>query len=118
MKKKHKDSGIPSNMLYERVNDSPVLGSKDFLQFDQPIIANENNEWTWMEYYGSGVDISNHPLKDRCNMHGCAECKSENVKVIYGKWCVSTHSGDAYYDYEIICEDCGRFTARSYNEND
>jgi len=105
-------------MLYERVNDSPVLGPEDFKNLDQPIIANEDNEWTWMEYYGSGVDISNHPLKDRCNMHGCAECKSENVKVIYGKWCVSTASGDAYFDYEIVCEEWGKFTARSYNEND
>ena len=76
------------------------------------------SESNWMEYYGSGVDIEDHPLKDRCNMHGCAECKSDNVKVIYGKWCVSTHSGDSYFDYEVVCEDCGKFTARSFNEND
>ncbi|MBN2227951.1 MAG: hypothetical protein JW779_00035 [Candidatus Thorarchaeota archaeon] len=94
------------------------MGSKDFRQLEQPLIPNESNEWTWMEYIGSGVEIAGHPLKDRCNMRGCAACESENVRVIYGKWCVSAHSGDAYYDYEIVCLDCGKFTARSYNEND
>jgi hypothetical protein len=69
-------------MLYERVNDSPVLCSKEYSEFEQAIIPNEKNDWTWSEYYGSGIVIENHPLKKHCNMRGCAECKSEKVKVI------------------------------------
>ena len=106
-------------MLYERVNDSPVLASKDYkTQYDKPIVPSEDNEWVWMEFFGSGVHINEHPLESKCNMYGCGECKSDNVQVIYGKWCVSVHSGDAYWDYEVACSDCGKYTARSFSEND
>ncbi len=105
-------------MLYERVNDSPVLASKDYLtNLDKPVYPNDSNEGTWMEFFGTGVPMSEHPLEGYCNFYGCGECKSDNVKVIYGKWCVSTSSGDAYWDYEIVCEDCGKFTARSFSDN-
>jgi len=30
---------------------------------------------------------------------------------------VAGHSGDAYYDYEIVCKHCKYFTAFSYAEN-
>ena len=106
-------------MLYERVNDHPVLAPQNYTEcYEQPIIENPKNEWTWCEYYGTGVPIKGHPLAGKVNLYGCAECKSDNVTVIYAKWCVSTISGDAYWDYEIKCEDCGKFTARSFNEND
>ncbi len=105
-------------MLYERVNDSPALGSKTYLEFEESLMENPRNDYDWCEYYGSGVPIDGHPLKRQCRMRGCAECESDNVKVIYAKWCVSVHSGDSYYDYEVVCADCGKFTARSYNEND
>lgn len=106
-------------MLYERITDSPSLISKEFeTEYSDPLIENNKNDGTWREYYGTGVTINAHPLRDYINMKGCGECKSTNVKVIYGKWCVSTASGDVYWDYEIACLDCGRFTARSFNEND
>ncbi|MFW9768713.1 MAG: hypothetical protein ACFFF9_03305 [Candidatus Thorarchaeota archaeon] len=106
-------------MLYERVTDSPSFVPEDYASaYGQHIIENTKNDWTWREYYGTGVLIENHPLKDHINFRGCGECKSDNVKVIYGMWCVSTASGDAYWDSEIVCEDCGKFTARSFNEND
>ena len=95
------------------------MASKDYkTQFDKELVPNEDNEGIWMEFFGTGIPINEHPLENRCNMHGCGECKSDNVKVIYGKWCVSTHSGDAYWDYEIACGECGKFTARSFSEND
>ena len=106
-------------MLYERVTDTPSLVSDDYeSEHPEPIMENSRNDWTWREYYGTGVSMENHPLKDHINFYGCGECESENVKVIYGSWSVSTASGDAYWDYEIICGDCGKFTARSFNEND
>ncbi|MFW9787216.1 MAG: hypothetical protein ACFFE2_09720 [Candidatus Thorarchaeota archaeon] len=102
-------------MLYERTNDSPILGS---LEYSEPIIERDNNDYTSREYHGSGVPIEEHPLKEYINMKGCGVCESSNVKVIYGQWSVSTASGDVYWDYEIACMDCGKFTARSFNEND
>lgn len=107
------------NMLYERITDSPSLVSEEYeKEFDEPILENSNNDWQWSEYFGTGVAIEAHPLKDAIKMSGCGECESSDVKVIYGRWCVSTASGDVYWDYEIVCNDCGKFTARSFNEND
>ncbi|MFW9794295.1 MAG: hypothetical protein ACFFEE_08335 [Candidatus Thorarchaeota archaeon] len=106
-------------MLYERVTDSPSLVPDEYeTEYDEPIIANDDNEGIWREYYGTGVKIEDHPLKDYINMSGCGECENTDVNVIYGKWCVSTASGDVYWDYEIVCSNCGKFTARSFNEND
>jgi hypothetical protein len=106
-------------MLYERITDIPSFVCEDYAsQHPEPIIEDSQNDWTEREYYGSGISVENHPLKSHINFNGCGECESENVKVIYSRWCVSTASGDAYWDYEIICENCGKFTARSFNEND
>ncbi len=105
-------------MFYERVSDSPNIASKNYIELSDAITPNEDNEWTWMEYTGRGIEIAEHPLRERLNMHGCANCSSDNVLVIYAKWCVSTASGDAYWDYEIVCTDCTKFTARSFSEND
>ena len=106
-------------MLYETVEDTPRIASKDFATiYNEPLIADENNDWLGMVFRGSGISVDDHPLKERMNMRGCGACSSDNVKVIYAQWSVSPHSGDSYWDYEIICADCGKFTARSFNEND
>ena len=106
-------------MLYETVTDEPRIASKDYATaFSEPLIPEEDNDWIAMVFRGSGISIDEHPLKGRANMYGCGECKSDNVLVIYGQWSVSTHSGDAYWDYEIVCGDCGKFTARSFSDND
>ncbi len=106
-------------MLYETVTEVPRIASKDYAsRFSEPLIPDGNNDWIGMIYRGSGVSIEEHPLSGRMNMHGCGECKSSNVLVIYAQWSVSTASGDAYWDYEIVCGDCGKFTARSFSEND
>jgi hypothetical protein len=104
-------------MLYETVTDTPRIASPDYMKMEKPIEPDEGNEWTWMQYTGSGVSISDHPLNNRCHMRGCGDCESGNVIVIFGRWCVSTASGDEYWDYEIRCNDCGKFTARSFSEN-
>lgn len=106
-------------MLYERVTDTPSFVPQGYeTEFFEPITPNKDNEMVWREFYGTGIQIEEHPLNDHINFYGCGECESPNVKVIYGKWCVSTASGDAYWDYEIVCKSCGKFTARSFNEND
>ena len=106
-------------MLYEEITDIPRFAPKNWMdEYAEPIAPHEDNEWTSMEYAGTGVSLDKHPLNDRIWMKGCGNCEGENVKVIYAHWCVSTASGDAYWDYEIICEDCGKYTSRSFNEND
>ena len=108
-----------TRLLYERVTDAPTFVPQGYeTEFSEPIMPNEDNEMVWREFYGTGIPIEEHPLKSHINFYGCGVCKSSNVKVIYGKWCVSTASGDAYWDYEIACKSCGKFTARSFNEND
>jgi hypothetical protein len=106
-------------MLYERVTDSPSFVSKEYeTEYKSPLIPNERNEGIWQEFYGTGIPIDGHPLERHINFGDCGACESSNVKVIYATWSVSTASGDSYWDAEIVCDDCGKFTARSFNEND
>ena len=44
-------------------------------------------------------------------------CESKDVLVIALQGCVSMHSGDAYYDFELRCNACGKFSVYSYAEN-
>jgi hypothetical protein len=105
-------------MLYEQIQDVPRLAPRDWKTlFKENLIPDEHNDWDGQTFRGLGVPIQEHPLKSNCNMQGCGNCKSENVKVIYAQWSVSVASGDAYWDYEIICEDCGKYTSRSFSEN-
>ncbi len=106
-------------MLYEQITDTPRIAAEDWkLRYKEPISPSEDNDWITMIFTGSGVSIEAHPLNGKIWMKGCGNCEGESVKVIYAHWCVSPHSGDAYWDYEIICDDCGRFTSRSFSEND
>ena len=106
-------------MLYETVEDVPRIASKDYhTLYDKPLVPDDSNEWLGMTFRGTGVRIDDHPCKNRLHMRGCGECSSNNVMVIYAQWSVSPHSGDSYWDYEVVCDDCGKFTARSFNEND
>ena len=105
-------------MLYEVVGDVPRLAPSDWkTRFTEKLVPGEKNDWDGSTYRGTGVPIEDHPLKRNCNMHGCGNCESDNVKVIYAQWSVSVASGDAYWDYEVICEDCGKYTSRSFSEN-
>ncbi|MHA1289362.1 MAG: hypothetical protein ACTSPB_18395, partial [Candidatus Thorarchaeota archaeon] len=93
-------------MLYEQVRDDPRLAPHDWkTRFSEGLVPNENNDWNGSIYRGTGVPIEEHPLKGNCNMDGCGNCESENVLVI-SQWSVSVASGDAYWDYEVICGDC------------
>jgi hypothetical protein len=78
-----------------------------------------NQNW----YHGTGVPPKEHPGRNLIRpldyamlSAKCLYCESKSVLVIALQGCVS-HSGDAYYDYEIICSDCNRFSACSYAEN-
>ncbi len=57
-------------MLYERVNDHPVLASQNYASsYEHPLVENPDNEWTWMEFFGTGVPIETHPLNGKANMY-------------------------------------------------
>ena len=107
-----------------RRSAGPILAcTKAFLASDsQPCVRQnfQNQDW----YHGTGIKPADHPgrlelavldrhLPDAC----CAWCASRDVLVVALQGCVSEHSGDAYYDYELHCRRCGQFTACSYAEN-
>ncbi|HUT80825.1 MAG TPA: hypothetical protein VMZ29_06450 [Candidatus Bathyarchaeia archaeon] len=105
--------------MYEQKQDTPIMVPKDYLiQYDAPCIASENNDYDQKIYRGTGIPPADHPLMGTIPMRGCGHCNSNNVLVLYAQWSVSVHSGDSYWDYEIVCQDCQKFTARSYAEND
>jgi hypothetical protein len=105
-------------VLYEQVRETPRLAPNDWkIRFDEGLVPDEKNDWDGQVFRGTGVAIEEHPLKANCNMHGCGNCESRQVKVIYAQWSVSVASGDAYWDYEVICEECGMYTSRSFSEN-
>lgn len=66
---------------------------------------------------GSGISPASHPLKEFIRFRNCGNCKSKTVKVLYARWVVHPMSGDAYWDYEIYCEKCKKYTQRSFTEN-
>ncbi|MBN1411342.1 MAG: hypothetical protein JW969_10905 [Spirochaetales bacterium] len=89
----------------------------------EPCIISDFEYQQW--YHGTGVSPKDHPgnellrvLKSHLPGSRCGYCESDDVLVIALQGCVHPMSGDAYYDYEIVCKQCGKFTSYSYAEND
>ena len=97
--------------------DTPYLAPEDYkTRFDAPCIYFPNykmQDW----FLGTGIKPSDHPLAWRIEFGGCGHCQSNNVLVIAAQYSVHPFSGDLYWDYEIVCNECGKFTTRSYSEN-
>ncbi|NHJ88020.1 MAG: hypothetical protein FK734_21325 [Asgard group archaeon] len=105
--------------MYRRKTENPQFASADYkTKYDKPCIPEELELDIEMEHHGTGIHPSKHPLKGHINFGKCENCGSENVLVIYAHWCVSTHSGDSYWDYELVCEDCHYYSQGSFAEND
>ncbi len=75
-------------------------------------------------YHGTGLPPKEHPGMDMLRvlerdlpLSKCGYCNGTNVLVIALQGCVHPMSGDAYYDYEVVCTDCGGFTTYAYAEN-
>ena len=117
-------------MDLEYLNNSEKRSKRPILKISQEFFniakspcelkSYENQDW----YQGTGVSPKEHPGKNliRPLEYGllsakCLYCESLNILVIALQGCVSMHSGDAYYDFEIICQDCKSFSAFSYAEN-
>ena len=106
-------------MLYERFQDTPRFVSLNYLkEYSQPCEkTSDPEEYFEEEYAGTGIPPEEHPMK-RFTFRPCKNCGNKDVLIIYAHWCVSSHSGDAYWDYEAFCDKCGKYTQCSYNEND
>lgn len=102
----------------------PILNcTRTFYSTDtEPCVMTEFQGQEW--YHGTGVRPEDHPgrsvlriLDQHLPGTECGFCQSKNVLVISLQGCVSWNSGDAYYDYEVKCQDCGKFSSFSYSEN-
>lgn len=106
-----------------RSRTSILKATKTFYPVDtEPCIKTNFEMRDW--YHGTGLPPLEHPGMGYLRVLArdlpktlCGYCKSKNVLVITLQGCVHPMSGDAYYDYEVVCEDCGGFTAFAYAEN-
>ncbi len=106
-------------MISKFVRDtSYFMGDGELNKYKEKCIADPDNSGLSLIYRGSGISQGEHPLKDRINFYECGNCKNKNTKIIYAKWVVHPMSGDVYWDYEMHCEKCGKYTTYSYAEND
>ncbi|MEX2683498.1 MAG: hypothetical protein Q6373_018115 [Candidatus Sigynarchaeota archaeon] len=80
---------------------------------DEDLSSSFHQDW----YTGTGIRPDDHPLARFISFSGCGSCGSDDVLVIAAQWCVAYHSGDVYWDYEIACNACGKYTRCSYCEN-
>ena len=103
--------------MYISKSDEPKIAKKDYMNiYNVDVVKERFSVQDW--YFGSEIKPDEHPLRNHINFDHCSNCQSKNVKVIAAQWCVSYHSGNAYWDYEIIFEECGMYTQNSYAEND
>jgi hypothetical protein len=102
------------------IRDTPSLAAKDYkTRYSRPCQPRDSQQEFGFEWYvGTGIEPAAHPLEGHIRFAGCAACDSERVLVIMAQWNVSFSSGDAYWDYELECQACGKFTQRSYAGND
>ncbi len=106
-------------MIETHTSSSPAFVPTDYkARFKTPcaldVAMSESHHQDW--YAGTGIRPVDHPLTGTIQFSGCGSCGSDNVFVIAAQWCVSYASGDAYWDYEIACNACGKYTQRSYCE--
>lgn len=75
--------------------------------------------WFTREYIGSGIPPAEHPLADMLDMRStvCGSCQGQEILVIYAKRSIHPANGDEYFDYEVICSSCGKFTLISCADN-
>ena len=108
-------------MIETHTSSSPAFAPADYkTRFKAPCAIDgglsESHHQEW--YAGTGIRPADHPLVGSISFSGCGSCGSNDVLVIAAQWCVSYASGDAYWDYEIACNACGKYTRRSFCEND
>lgn len=100
------------------IRDKPELVPGNYREIFTEACARVGPDGLEQKFQGRGIDPAHHPLRDRIRMHGCGHCQSARVLVIYARWVVHPFSGDTYWDYEVFCEACGKYTQRAFAGND
>lgn len=100
---------------YTKVKDTPSFVSIDYKTAYAEACLKIEGPQDW--YKGTGVSAEKHPLSGCVTFGPCVGCGSRNVLVIAAQFNVHPFSGDSYYDYELACLDCERFSTVSYSEN-
>jgi len=97
------------------IRDLPMLVPEDYkTRFASPCEQQSSRDFPW--YKGTGIEPAKHPLHWDIPFQyaSCKACDSKQVLVIAAQWNVSYSNGDKYWDYEVECQECGKFTKRSY----
>jgi hypothetical protein len=103
----------------EHTHDLPRFIESDYkTRYKDPVTKIDKDYQEW--YMGTGVEFEKHPLYEHLQgwaIGECGNCKSRHVLVIAAQFSVHPMSGGRYWDCEIVCKECGIYTARSYAEN-
>ena len=100
------------------ITDNPCFVPHNYLEIygDPCKIIREgpmDHEW----YRGFGIPPEEHPLNHKIPFCDCHNCESVNVLVIAAQYDVNALDGEEYYNYELFCEDCEKFTRACYVEH-
>ncbi len=111
-------------MLTKQVGPTPILApTQQYYGTDtEPCTQSIGSQYQLLLcYHGTGVRPDTHPTKaralgDHLRATRCGQCDSPQVLVITLTWSMTYYSGTFYYNYEVVCQDCGTFTAFTYEE--
>ncbi|MHA1379194.1 MAG: hypothetical protein ACTSRG_12500 [Candidatus Helarchaeota archaeon] len=67
----------------------------------------------WLK--GRGVLWIDHPLKNKIPKWAtiCGNCKNDETKIIAAHWEIDIHTGNPFWDCEVYCDKCKRYTQYS-----
>ncbi len=104
----------------EMIRDEPYLTSADYqTMYSEQCVSVYKLGERW--YLGTGIDPKYHPLMGAIGISGCGNCNSNKVKVIAAFSSMDQFEDSAiiadYWHYEIVCEDCGKYTQYSSSED-
>ena len=103
-------------MAYQQVADGPIFrvtrALSDHVREPRSQVEFEGQTW----YLAAGVAAETRPVFVD-GPTACGRCQSPEVRVVAFQSCVHPHSGDLYWDSEVVCLACGAHTAESYSEH-
>ena len=96
-------------------SDAPRFVPADYKKrFSEPCEFHPG-ERDW--YKGTGISPKKHPLAKQILFYGCANCDSNRVLVIAAQHNFHLMNGNAYWDYELYCRACKKFSLYAYAED-
>jgi hypothetical protein len=111
-------------LLSKQVGATPILApTQQYYGRDtEPCTQSIGSQYQMLLcYHGTGVRPDVHPTRAQAlaahlQTTCCGQCDSPQVLVITLTWSMTYYSGSFYYNYEVVCQDCGNFTAFTYDE--